>query len=859
MFYLRVFIFILILSFCLPVSSSCENTNVSGLLFKTGEEQIDYRTSLDLYNGKYQKITDSFSIRFDISIWDIKSFGYVFRLVNKNQDEISLVFVNFRGEDSLYFDFNSNISNRYIYIPVPKEQLNKGNWLTINMHFNLKTDKAIITVQGKSITCNPIGLKNPDEFLFIFGLYGTNLDVASMAIRNVSITKQNDKKELFPLDESQGNLVHNSKNVIKGYVKNPVWLINKHYKWKKLHEFTASCIAGITFDEKIKEIIIVNTDSINTFDTKTSQLSSVKIPGFSFRTVSGEAVCCLKKNCYYIYNFDDTLNSNPSFAIINRNISSPDVTFAYPKMMNRLHHHNVFFFDDEEDLFIFGGYGRHTYSNAFYKYNYTNARWDSIHFTGDTILPRFFAASGAGPGTDEILIFGGFGNESGRQELGGKNIYDLHLVNLKSKTIKKLWEQKTIKERFVPCGNLILNRNKTHFYSLCYPHHIAQTELKLYQFDSSTGIYEVVSDGIPFLSEKIESKAYIFFDEFSQAFYAVTREYIDREKSKVCIYFLLSPPVNLSGLKNKSGNQSMIWTLLFSVLSVIILVSIGITMILRDRKYVKLRNTELPQENKNEEPNLKTMENTEEIKEENLSITKNAIYILGDFIAFDKKGNDITYRFSPKLKSLFALVMLNSSDNQSGITTERLTADLWPEKNSIQVKNIRGVTINHFRNILNDINGIKLIHNHTKWSFLFENEFYCDYLYILKTINEIEPDKYSEESIGELTGLLRRGTLLRNIQTEWADDYKQKFESTIEQVLSQLLSLNNDPGNYQTIINLSEALFVIDPLNEKVLLLTIRLLKNAGKIEYSQNLYNRFSSRYKALMGKTYPLRYSSI
>ncbi|MDR3061058.1 MAG: hypothetical protein LBU57_02960 [Dysgonamonadaceae bacterium] len=776
--------------------------------------------------------------------------------MNKNQDEISLVFINFRGEDSLYFDFNSNISNQYAHIPVLKEQLNKGNWLTVDMQFNLKTDKAMITVQGKSVTCGSIGLKNPDEFLFIFGLYGTNLDVASMAIRNISITKQNNKKEVFPLDESQGNLVHNSKNRVKGYVKNPVWLINKHHKWEKLHEFTASCVAGITFDEKNKEILIINTDSINVFDTKTTRLSSVRIPGFSFRMVSGEAVYCPKKNCYCIYNFDDTLNLNPSFAIINRNVSFPDVTVAYPKMTSRLHHHNVFFSDDEEDLFIFGGYGKHTYSNTFYKYNYQNECWDTVRFTGDTILPRFFAASGKGPGPDEILIFGGFGNESGRQEQGGKNFYDLYLINLKSKTIKKLWEQKTMKEWFVPCGNLIPNQNKTHFYSLCYPHHIAQTELKLYRFDSSNGTREVVSDGIPFLSEKIESKAYIFFDEFSQVFFAVTREYIDYEKSRIRIYSLLSPPVNLYGLKNKSGNQSMIWVLLFSIIT---LVAVGSTLIFLNGKYVKLRNAGLSQENDKEEPELNTLENTEEIKEKNLSVTKNAIYILGDFIAFDKNGNDITYRFSPKLKSLFALMILNSSDNQSGITTERLTSDLWPGKNSIQAKNIRGVTINHFRNILNDIDGITLIYNHTKWSFLFGNEFYCDYLYILKVIHETAPDKYSEESIEKLTGLLKRGTLLRNIQSEWIDDYKQKFESTIEQVLSQLLFQNNDPKNYRTIINLSEALFVIDPLNEKVLLFTIKLLKNIGKIEYSQNLYNRFSLRYKTLMGKIYPLKYSSI
>ena len=851
----KLYIVLLFSSF--PLISIAETvSDASGLQFKSNGELIESRTSLDLYNGEFQKMTDSFSVRFDISIWDVYAFGYVFRLVNNKQEEISLVFVTFRGDDSLHFDFNSDITNKFVHIPVSKEILKKGYWLPVLINFDLVKDEATVTIQETSYVCTHVGIHNPDSFKFVFGLYGTNLDVAAMALKNIIITKNNDKTEVFPLGESQGNTVYNSRGVAKGYVKNPVWLINKHYEWEKITEFTAVRVAGIAYNNKTDRVLAINPDSITMLDMNTRSLDTIKNVQIPFKIVSGEAIFDLTKNCCYVYTFDDTIYHKPSFATIDFNSNPPAVTSGYATLNNRLHHHNVFLSEDEQELYVFGGYGKYAYSNAIYKFDPMNDRWDSLVFTGDTICPRFFAASGRGPKPNEILIYGGYGNQSGQQELGGKNLYDLYQIDLTNKTIKKLWEQKITDELFVPCGNLILDKDKTHFYTLCYPHHVAKTEFKLYKFSLKDGSYEVVSNAIPIQSEKLETEVFLFFDESLQEFVAVTREYVNLEKSSIRIYLLYSPPVSLTQLNSQplqksSGYLLTIFISLFATAGFVYFV-----FYIRKNRQRKEENGD----NVFSDDDILLEKNTPTQEEEEINSIRrsNALYVLGDFRVFDKNGKDITYRFSVKLQSLVAAILL-SQKIEGGITTQKLTSNLWPGKSPKDAKNIRGVTINHLRNILEDMDGIQLVNDNSQWFFSINDDFYCDYLHALQIIAEIEEKNTSESLTQHLAGLVKRGSLFRNTETEWIDDYKQKFETSVEQLLTRQLQTEYNQENYQNALNLSDALFVIDPLNEETLLVTIRILKKSGKIEYSQNLYNRFSLRYKATMGKDYSAKYTSI
>ena len=105
---------------------------------------------------------------------------------------------------------------------------------------------------------------------------------------------------------------------------------------------------------------------------------------------------------------------------------------------NQLHHHNIFYNTQEDSIYLFGGYGAYSYHNTFLYYNKDSDKWQSSVFTGDRITPRFFSAIGPSDKPDEIFLFGGYGNESGNQVVGGKQYYDLYRINIKEHTKKML-------------------------------------------------------------------------------------------------------------------------------------------------------------------------------------------------------------------------------------------------------------------------------------------------------------------------------------------------------------------------------------------------------------------------------------
>jgi hypothetical protein len=75
-----------------------------------------------------------------------------------------------------------------------------------------------------------------------------------------------------------------------------------------------------------------------------------------------------------------------------------------------------------------------------------------------------------------------------------------------------------------------------------------------------------------------------------------------------------------------------------------------------------------------------------------------------------------TYMFSTKLKQVFCVILQYSEDD--GIASQRLGDILWPDKPTDKVKNSRGVTMNHLRKVLVELDGIKLIYKRGRFRFV---------------------------------------------------------------------------------------------------------------------------------------------
>jgi two-component SAPR family response regulator len=235
---------------------------------------------------------------------------------------------------------------------------------------------------------------------------------------------------------------------------------------------------------------------------------------------------------------------------------------------------------------------------------------------------------------------------------------------------------------------------------------------------------------------------------------------------------------------------------------------------------------------------------------------QSAVYIFGNFTVYNKAGIDISCRFNMKLRAFFSLLLLYTN-NKMGISTEKLTSKMWPNRDNNGAKNIRGVTINRLRNILEDIGGISLVYQNSQWFFTFESSFYCDYLEYSNIRHRlyagIEP---YPELMEQLVAIVRNGKFLFGIHDTGIENSKSKEEEKMTQLLKDYIIYLYREKQYQKIILISATFFTIEPLNEEILDICMKSYNKLGKKDRAKAFLKNYKRNYKTLTGEEYKKRY---
>lgn len=834
------------IAFLCLICFQASNTCAQGLLFKSNDSLLTKRTSFDVFRPDIPEFRNHVFINFDLSLWDTSNLGYVFNISDKdNSYSLSYLYNNNAG----YLNFNIDSKSNKIKIPLQPAVLKKKTWMKVKVDLDLNADKVIINIDNKRYKADKLGFKGKIKADIIFGKNQFYTEVPNMAIENLSVS-DGSKNYFFPLDEWDGNSVHDQNGRITGFVENPVWLINESYFWKLLYTKVFNDVAGLNFNTLDQSLFIFSRDSLITFNSGTepavSRAYKNKMP---VQMVLGKSIYNPRLNKCYIYELFDISKGMPSVAALNldkNNLSwQPIGKYTLP---NQLHHHNIFYDFKEDNFYLFGGYGAYHYHNTFLKYNDTIDKWEQVTFKGDKITPRFFAATGNSDKPNELFLFGGYGNESGNQVVGGKQVYDLFRINLKDHTVKKCWNIHPEKDVFVPANNLILSNDKKYFYALCYPHEMARTELRLYKFSVKDGSYEVVSAPIPVISERIETDVNLFFKRRTGEFFCAIQEFADRKKSIIKIYSLSSPPVSQASYINsfhfqKTSKVTLIYTGLF-VFGIALLG--GLTILYRKRSGSSLPETENPVSLPLDVSDVRDVERK-----------KNAVYLLGEFLVFDKKGNNITYLFSNKIKQLFILILLYSKGGK-GISSKKISATLWPDKEASKTKNIKGVTFNHLRNIISDIEGIELTFLNDTYSIKINDTFFCDCWFLTNFFKQSN-DNTDGKPVFDYLPIILRGALLKDMPDFWLDDFKNNYEEQLTGVMMPELKRQYELQEFKLALEIARLILNIDPFNDEALKYQLKSLRRLKGVEHARKIYGQFIQEYKRSLDLDYAIGFEKI
>jgi hypothetical protein len=790
-----------------------------GLRFRGVEQSIDQRTSYDVLGDRRLHAAEKLDVEFEISFTSSNALGYIMRVKDGSTDRIFNLFFDGQGAD-LAFSLNREGHRSEISALIDRATMPDNRWARVAISFDLEADKIDMTIAGRHFTAAGVGLTPRFTPVVIFGKSDHIIDVPPFAIRDLSL-QIDSRKWLFSLSENSGNAVHDAVGHHVGTVTNPQWLIGESYHWRRIDSLSSPTVAAAVCDPDKQRVYWLNRNQISILDMRTDDCVD-HIFASPCPVAMTQGTCFLDplRQRIYVYEVyrDPALSPAPASAspsAFSASAAAPSVasldleTFiwrveSHDLLPTQLHHHSAWLDPQRGRYSIFGGFGNMRYSRDIHSFDLATGRWSSVF--DSEVLPRYFSSAGHSAAENAVYIFGGMGNESGEQSVGRKYFYDLHRVDLSTGKSRKLWEIPWPERNVVPVRGMILAAGNDptaaptpaapdHFYTLCYPEHLSDSFISLYRFSIADGSHEICGDSIPIHSDKITTNANIYHDTTLDRVYALVQESDDDIASSLKIYSLAFPPITAARLDSwPPRRDSTVARVVMLLLSIVVVVVAAIMM--------RRRKSACPDDIQRHRAN-----------------EPNSIALFGDFAVRDRLGRDITYMFSERLRQTFCLILGHSGSG--GISSEQLGV-LWLDKPEDKVKNLRGVTLNHIRKALGELDGVELRYSGGFYSIVHDDRFWCDALRCMELIRE----GGVEENRDEFLEIVTRGKFMKFSDGDpLADPFKKEMECLLEPVLSMEIRRSFESGMFRATIALAEAMFHIDPLNSEAQSYLVRSLR----------------------------------
>ena len=826
-----------------------------GLLFQANDKEIKERTSLQIFQeGEIPCFTKNFQLSFELSIRDFDTFGYVFLLKeDQGETKYSFTYTYLDGENST-FKFNTDGKENHYSLNLRNDAL-AYQWIPVSFAFDLQQDVLTIRIGDNEKKITSLGLKDTFCPHLFFGRYDYILDMPTFAIRNLKLEGDRSHSYTFPLNENEGEEVHTSTGKVLGTVVNPVWLINGSYHWEKLFEYSFQTPSGITFEPDSQRLIIFSQDSLLTYNLLKRQPQkysySNKLPvklqlaTHFMNTTDGKL---------YVYELNNLPLGDATVAALDLNNQEWKQT-GVAALPVQLHHHDGFWDETTGKYLVFGGFGNKRFNNTFLEYDIEADRWDTLSYSGDRIIPRYFSGMAVNKNREHIYVFGGMGNESGEQSVGRNYLHDLYLLDRKQQSVRRLW-QNASDHRLVVARDMILTPDEKYIYALCYPEYLSDTYLQLYRLTVDDGTMKALGDSIPMRSEEIMTNANLYYNSLTHEYYCTTTEFDKKGHTVIRTYVLSAPPVSLDEIRSYGSRSSLEIRWLWIMAGIGVLLLAGGVLFVR-KKRGKQRNAVLESSSVLMSPPVgrepdKSVQGKETLAKEDFEsslVRPNAVYLFGPFTVIDRNGRDITHLFSSRLRQVFIYILLHSTHN--GVLSASLNEVFWPDKPDDKVKNLKGVTINQIRKNLAELDGVELVHDKGYFRLVF-TDCYCDY-FRFRTL------KNAEEVENELGILLMRGKFLDGMDAGMMDHFKQKVEEFLSSFLPLEIERLYQQHKYDAVIRFCNVLFRVDPVNELALAYGMHALNHTGSSQEAILQYSLFVREYRQMMNEEYSTSYAEL
>lgn len=815
-----------------------------GLSFYSHEVVPEKRTSLDLTTTSPLYLDKQTEISFDLNFIPYHDiyFGYVFRLIFTNGQNIDLVYNQRTGK----FDFlvGEGFSQTFT---IDTPQLYR-QWNKCSVRIDPRRNEASFYLDNKLIG-RGLGNFGDEPCCRIF--FGANnfegfqmLDIPPMNIKDIVVKQGGHIKYSWPLSESSGELCKDGVSGRTAAAKNPGWIRPRHQSWQLAAALKLKGFPSVAFDKKQEVLYIISADSLYKVALKTMQLTGIKLAEKHDTLMPGNQSV-----------YDPFLDKLCNIYIDQKKVSIYDTAARRwdagftPALLTVYWHANKFVSSFDTSLYVLAGYGQLEYKNRVQRYSFSSQRWDTLlPTTGDRLLPRYLAALGTNAAGDTAYIIGGYGSSTGSQVVNPKYYYDLMYFSVKDRTFKTRYRLKEPAHQFCFANSLVIDDEKKEYYALVYPNDKFNSSLQLIKGSLLSPQYQLLGNTMPYTYHDVQSFADLYYGADSKKLVGVTIYTSKENVADVKVYTIASPPNPVSVETPTVAGRH------WAYYGLPALIALSILGIWRWRRNAR-RQAKAPLQ-----PAVPVTTVLSPVDPIVISApeegTRARMLLFGQFEVYDKEGNDITRSFTPLLKELFLIIAIYTLRYGKGIAAEKLYATLWRDKSSKEAQNNRSVNMVKLKAILDKLGAAGFVKDADRWSLHYSKEEISidldDFLQLCKPGAVL-----SKKELQSLLGLVQRGALLADTAYPWLDDLQSEISGTALSVLSAAtVQFSEDP---EFLIEIANGIFVFDPVNEDALRVKCRSLGILGRHSMAKALFNKFAKEYYHIYGEEFQGNFNEV
>lgn len=774
-----------------------------GMTFKSYEVSPKERTSLTIPatgdNPLY--FTDSLEVSFAMILnLNIGKFGYICSVITGEDQTLDVLLHT--SADGTSTICATGKHEHIIRIPLEKNQ-----WQNISLGIRREGDSLALSINGRKISKTSTE-PGPIPARINFGRniirnFETD-DVAPMVVKDLCIRTDRNNPACWKLTGDKSD----TDRFISLETGNPLWLKRLNSQWTLARTIPSPSVAYICTDSANGLIYIISEKAVSRYDVCSMTLSQWQ--------TSNDIRTDLTTNDFIILQ-DGTLAylDIDSGSIIRFNHVSHDWERSNPRTRRSIYLHDNLLYDSEHNRYLqLFGYGQHRYQKNIKAWDPADGSISQYEIEG--LTPRYMAASTIRDG--KIYVYSGKGNTQGAQEFGAYIYNDLVEINLDAMSAKTLWENKT-EEDEVAASDLIAESNRNSFLALTFNPKAYNTSLQLKRIGLD-GSITPLAQSIPFNFLDIESEAKLMYCDKTASYHAVVSQKNNDGQFAVSIYTILAPPCAEIIESQESDLESSPFTLAEWALVLVILIASAAGAIRWKARRQKAQNAhqDVPvQAQKREQP---------------------GIYLLGGFKITGKSGEDLSGNFSPLMKQLLSIIILNSDNLTGGISNAKLKDALWYDKSDNSYNNNRGVTLTKIRTYLQEVDESLVITSNNGHWYIDDPNGVCDYTKAMHILGN------KSCSLDEMLNVASWGSLLPDVRIDWLDSYKTAYDNLILGRLRKGLESVKGPDQEQRKIQIADAILIFDTLDEESVRLKCQCLialKHAGA---AKRAFDQFCSNY---------------